>query len=186
MGPWLRSHGRNYTPDAEAIAENGFNGAVASQPRKGMGSRFTTTSASSFNGAVASQPRKVPPAARTALTSPASMGPWLRSHGRNYTPDAEAIAENGFNGAVASQPRKGMGSRFTTTSASSFNGAVASQPRKVPPAARTALTSPASMGPWLRSHGRVVLLIRRLQPKAASMGPWLRSHGRCHHPPPIV
>jgi len=38
----------------------------------------------------------------------ASMGPWLRSHGRSRNPNGNIVAANSFNGAVASQPRKAV------------------------------------------------------------------------------
>ena len=34
MGPWLLSHGRAFTIADSSITSPGFNGAVASQPRK--------------------------------------------------------------------------------------------------------------------------------------------------------
>ena len=83
MGPWLRSHGRGVN-DAEAWLcrllqwgrgfaategrvpphvprqpQTGFNGAVASQPRKDRQARCRSCGTDRFNGAVASQPRKV-------------------------------------------------------------------------------------------------------------------------------
>ena len=84
MGPWLRSHGRGGVLHGLTHADERFNGAVASQPRKAAiaDGAVTLAKTTGFNGAVASQPRKVPSSwGKRAVTA-------------------------GFNGAVASQPRK--------------------------------------------------------------------------------
>ena len=157
MGPWLRSHGRaiylGSTDDDTglqwgrgfAATEGGipsrfrpctrcFNGAVASQPRKADESVRAVRGQSRFNGAVASQPRKGGRGVGRGIRPDASMGPWLRSHGRR----PPALRRR------ASPP--------------SFNGAVASQPRKAPSAGLPSIGGGrASMGPWLRSHGRPVM-----------------------------
>ena len=59
-----------------------FNGAVASQPRKGRGLCHARILSSRFNGAVASQPRMGGRRHVGGAPRYASMGPWLRSHGR--------------------------------------------------------------------------------------------------------
>ena len=46
------------------------------------------------------------PAIGADLLIQASMGPWLRSHGRAALRRRALPREQGFNGAVASQPRK--------------------------------------------------------------------------------
>ena len=155
MGPWLRSHGRLWQPRRKPRPIVCFNGAVASQPRKGRAGRLDDGLTSRFNGAVASQPRKGRPGEpRAGRRSAASMGPWLRSHGRSSPGEIPRVRPPRFNGAVASQPRKvqtspplfrtakalqwgrgfaateGPNSAGTSFRCSGFNGAVASQPRK--------------------------------------------------------
>ena len=112
-------------------ARRGFNGAVASQPRKVSVACIGHVATGGFNGAVASQPRKG-----------RSRG---RSQGRTGC----------FNGAVASQPRKGCcwlpvansqpqlqwGRGFSATEGI---GCLLDRPEYLK----------ASMGPWLLSHGR--------------------------------
>ena len=61
----------------------GFNGAVASQPRKGGNDCLESMDFLGFNGAVASQPRKGQTTRDRVQHSSASMGPWLLSHGRH-------------------------------------------------------------------------------------------------------
>ena len=167
MGPWLLSHGRRRVSVVERCrVGHGFNGAVASQPRKGRGDGTPRRSGVRFNGAVASQPRKDLPSASGPDPVPsASMGPWLLSHGRivcpavrvsflslqwgrgfsateGTLPEQLSIALRGFNGAVASQPRKGRTQRAICRASWRFNGAVASQPRKASsPGADPAATS---------------------------------------------
>ena len=124
------TEGRQLGKDCGRLA--GFNGAVASQPRKGRAGAQGHCPLCRFNGAVASQPRKGPHDKVGNIGHRASMGPWLRSHGRQV---------------------KGK----QCASLKCFNGAVASQPRKAVFLIRSASYKQASMGPWLRSHGRVVL-----------------------------
>ena len=155
MGPWLRSHGRSGPAvaaiflrlrlqwgrgfaategeggGAMSVEERRFNGAVASQPRKGLRRVQARLTHTGFNGAVASQPRKGPGVEPVAAhSSEASMGPWLRSHGRPVKLRTFTPTTRRFNGAVASQPRKGRAADGGEPDAA------------------------ASMGPWLRSHGR--------------------------------
>ena len=133
MGPWLRSHGRGVPPSRPRVTAIGFNGAVASQPRKVTGD------------------------AQRKQSQTASMGPWLRSHGRVTCGRLTLGSTNGFNGAVASQPRKGRAARRDLAAGHwCFNGAVASQPRKAGHAEKQNFVLRASMGPWLRSHGRII------------------------------
>jgi len=86
--------------------------------------------------------------------SPASMGPWLRSHGR---------ASTGLSPRCRYPLQWGRG--FAATEGQH---------------GRRAHQGPvgASMGPWLRSHGRRRCLRSQFGLHLASMGPWLRSHGR--------
>ena len=154
MGPWLRSHGRDLRLLGLAHRKPRFNGAVASQPRKGMDEVLGRPLRRCFNGAVASQPRKVGRPSRPTPTPPS------------------------FNGAVASQPRKAHPENKERHDDDRFNGAVASQPRKAVSRAALALAHAASMGPWLRSHGRALWILEHVRWEWASMGPWLRSHGR--------
>ena len=109
----------------------GFNGAVASQPRKVCWQCHKRIHGRCFNGAVASQPRKVFSVCKNAR--PAKRLQW----GRGFAATEGAVA-------LVSLPRM-----------SSFNGAVASQPRKDSCVLTSILChNAASMGPWLRSHGR--------------------------------
>ena len=219
MGPWLRSHGREDSLRSAVERTHGYNGAVASQPRKGSWTLSGTASCLRFNGAVASQPRKAAgggcsPSARSSrfngavASQPrkdrlhskllpdhvASMGPWLRSHGRLAPKSAIAAivvlqwgrgfaATEGasdsssgktrtrFNGAVASQPRKAGTIASQGGPHARFNGAVASQPRKVSRLPHLAALNAASMGPWLRSHGRKE---NRIPPKDSAWLQWGR------------
>ena len=98
---------------------------------EGCRGRADCSGPTSFNGAVASQPRKVVSLLeQEGRTIHASMGPWLRSHGRGRWPPPTATARGRFNGAVASQPRKGGKWPTHSVGPARFNGAVASQPRK--------------------------------------------------------
>ena len=130
MRPWLCSHGRTTAAGRPCCRRACFNGAVASQPRKGNTTRRLAVPSLSlqwgrgfgategeisgstagklrcFNGAVASQPRK----ARTSRRH----GPWQCC----------------FNGAVALQPRKGKSPAGSCRPVTRFNGAVALLPRK--------------------------------------------------------
>ena len=108
MGPWLRSHGREEIVEHLRGAAASFNGAVASQPRKGTNEPGHYWASASFNGAVASQPRKDLLHRHRDCFESASMGPWLRSHGREGMARHLVDCGLGFNGAVASQPRKGL------------------------------------------------------------------------------
>ena len=153
MGPWLRSHGRLPaavgTPPRQMLqwgrgfaATEGerrsrrrgtarrFNGAVASQPRKAESSSMSSQSASCFNGAVASQPRKgIARSSHMRDYAIASMGPWLRSHGRMKSGTDQSTAHKlqwgrGFAATEGDPPYD------CRTRPACFNGAVASQPRK--------------------------------------------------------
>ena len=84
----------------------------------------------------------------------ASMGPWLRSHGRL-----------GAKVMAATEPLASMGPWLR--SHGRLADGVGSRPGQT-----------ASMGPWLRSHGRENEQAREGDHGGASMGPWLRSHGR--------
>ena len=108
-----------------------FNGAVASQPRKDGGRVSTWRDKSGLQwgrGFAATEGNRLPAAAMTAALlqwgrgfaategesryasvdagRTASMGPWLRSHGRGRVGGGEVAVRHRFNGAVASQPRK--------------------------------------------------------------------------------
>ena len=131
MGPWLRSHGRRVTLRFSRCWPNCFNGAVASQPRKEQrpdqpvavpvklqwGRGFAATEGSEVvsgrrstetlqwgRGFAATEGLRVLTMAK--LVRRASMGPWLRSHGRGRVGGGEVAVRHRFNGAVASQPRK--------------------------------------------------------------------------------
>jgi len=84
----------------------------------------------------------------------ASMGPWLRSHGR----------QAGWSAAPWSEQLQ-WGRGFAATEGPRWIGLGSGAGR-------------ASMGPWLRSHGRRRPWAERGCGGSASMGPWLRSHGR--------
>ena len=132
MGPWLRSHGRPTPATRGRVSVPCFNGAVASQPRKGSSDRRPSARGRGFNGAVASQPRKVELAGQHPVpVANASMGPWLRSHGRNvggvWRLGQASVLQWGRGFAAT----EGQGRRWPRSSyACGFNGAVASQPRK--------------------------------------------------------
>ena len=176
---------------------------MASQPRKVLVCRYACCLLRSFNGAVASQPRKGPtlrvrpsgvPASMgpwlrshgrvkqlglTAAMERASMGPWLRSHGRSRRPSQKPGPWHCFNGAVASQPRKVLVRVGHRPRLRRFNGAVASQPRKGLSRYRV------TRSPWLLQWGRGFAATEGKESQMtndtsphASMGPWLRSHGR--------
>ena len=137
----------------------------------------------SFNGAVASQPRKEERSKPREVRRPASMGPWLRSHGRQpkfRQPRHELEASMGPWLRSHGRPMWCVPWSWPTH---------------------------ASMGPWLRSHGRNLPAAEPPRDEvtlqwgrgfaateggwwsvvlhscgAASMGPWLRSHGRSRVP----
>jgi len=182
--PWTLQWGRGFAATEGTMTATKrlslgccFNGAVASQPRKARWRLSVLSSRSGFNGAVASQPRKERHRNPSRCNTAASMGPWLRSHGRRtgarakkFDPGLQwgrgfAATEGklppppppptaGFNGAVASQPRKGRRGWRRCGRSTGFNGAVASQPRKASWFRPRPPSQTASMGPWLRSHGR--------------------------------
>ena len=130
MGPWLRSHGRDLHPLVHAVQTYSFNGAVASQPRKGRGDPTSRPRLRGFNGAVASQPRKG--MGLNAVMMSQMTLQWGRGFAATEGGVAVASSDAGFrfNGAVASQPRKGGKTRTRRPLPNGFNGAVASQPRK--------------------------------------------------------
>ena len=108
-----------------------FNGAVASQPRKAALASVPLSSQLGFNGAVASQPRK--DIAGTGVTIPCHELQWGRGFSAtegsdiNYSISANVRLQwgRGFSATEGSIVARGRGCR-----AISFNGAVASQPRK--------------------------------------------------------
>jgi len=104
---------------------------------------------------VASQPRKGASARPAPSCRGASMGPWLRSHGRPQRRGGGPLGYRGFNGAVASQPRKGpaVGRLVAALGLLQWGrGFAATEGHGVDCGA--AVGHDASMGPWLRSHGR--------------------------------
>ena len=164
---------------------------------------FSPVPRAGFNGAVASQPRKVDVGAGLGAVAEASMGPWLRSHGRAHGSSPFENRRSSFNGAVASQPRKGnpvwiaargkgplqWGRGFAATEGEGDlppmtstktlqwgRGFAATE--GCHPQAQLRDPGEASMGPWLRSHGRTKYGQTPTLKCRASMGPWLRSHGR--------
>ena len=153
MGPWLRSHGRRPASRPHGRSWSRFNGAVASQPRKvtdeereaieyvllqwgrGFAATEGLTTSTLLAGCVplqwgrgfAATEGNGEPAAKQA--SAASMGPWLRSHGRtasNSRPTASRALQWG-RGFAATEGKKATTRKPRS---SRFNGAVASQPRK--------------------------------------------------------
>ncbi len=180
MGPWLRSHGRRVFFPALVAVGLGFNGAVASQPRKGSGGSAWTTRARRLQwgrgfaateggggtpdihklvllqwgrgfAATEGQPTVV----RFSMADAASMGPWLRSHGRLFLLRPLQQPAYRFNGAVASQPRKEVGGAVNLKNVSALQwgrGFAATEGRGRWPDGHRGHY--ASMGPWLRSHGR--------------------------------
>ena len=163
MGPWLRSHGRLSAGHVAYLHSNllqwGRGFAATEGPRSGApgadagrlqwGRGFAATEGRSrptrsagetacFNGAVASQPRKGSGEAVGVSDVGASMGPWLRSHGRLR--DCVPLAERGNRlqwgrGFAATE---GSPSPRPTSWTACFNGAVASQPRKAAHASASA------------------------------------------------
>ncbi len=114
-----------------------FNGAVASQPRKGperlaqnaTSARLQWGRGFAATEGVRNRERRRPPELASMGpwlrshgrflqtlglngTAVASMGPWLRSHGRVEDAGGVPAGRDGFNGAVASQPRKGPNCRM--------------------------------------------------------------------------
>jgi len=177
MGPWLRSHGRaedrgtfrrHIAPlqwgrgfaatEGEPMALDRwlafrFNGAVASQPRKVRYRRagIFIPKLQWGRGFAATEGGVVP--GPPAVFRPASMGPWLRSHGRTCAEGAAKYGDwlqwgrgfaategltSGASAKVAVLLQWGRG--FAATEGEEgwpgshhrrcFNGAVASQPRK--------------------------------------------------------
>ena len=118
-------------PDFSPVPRAGFNGAVASQPRKvDVGAGLGAVAEASLGPWLRSHGRRQPDRRHHARIAQlqwgrgfaategrrrrsmrrscvASMGPWLRSHGRTPKQKAWPASQPGFNGAVASQPRKG-------------------------------------------------------------------------------
>jgi hypothetical protein len=130
-------------PASTASFTSSFNGAVASQPRKAAGPDGPGGGCRGFNRAVASQPRKAGAELPERRRRLASMGPWLRSHGR-------VLIRGWAWGWEALQWGRGF-------AATEGLGAGADAGHE----------ELASMGPWLRSHGRGGLRSRFL-PKAES------------------
>ena len=119
-------------PDFSPVPRAGFNGAVASQPRKvDVGAGLGAVAEASMGPWLRSHGRRGRLAADD-LHEDASMGPWLRSHGRLSSTGPTSRSGRGFNGAVASQPRKDQVWADADVEVPRFNGAVASQPRKAP------------------------------------------------------
>ena len=157
MGPWLRSHGRTPAGRAQpAVATLQWGRGFAAT--EGTSAAYAACrSMNGFNGAVASQPRKGQSGQGMRLLQPSLQ--WGRgfaaTEGRPSS--ASVPRRSSFNGAVASQPRKVLVCRYACCLLRSFNGAVASQPRKDDCFHSQGQTiGNASMGPWLRSHGRLV------------------------------
>ncbi len=155
----------------------------------------------SFNGAVALQPRNAGVSHGGPAQWRASMGPWLRSHGRLAATGASVDRRGTSMRPSLRGHGRWPGVRWTAGRIDCFNGTVASQPRKEGAHGRYHGHRLASIGPWLCSHGRawscrthaasrtrfngavasqprkdrVVRLGDRRA--GASMRPWLRSHG---------
>ncbi len=179
MGPWLLSHGRGPPRGRSRTNTRCFNGAVASQPRKGFFSLFrrfasirlqwgrgfsategvdgtgTPTSLGTLQwGRGFSATEGPAPLGKAPRGGHASMGPWLLSHGR------------GRRVVEGQRPRSAsMGPWLLSHGRTHFPRGISGRLQ-------------ASMGPWLLSHGRdQSTSVERLS-KSASMGPWLLSHGR--------
>ena len=131
MGPWLCSHGRSCTVHATGgIGRLQWGRGFAAT--EGPWPKQPNSTKKGFNGAVALQPRKGGRRLAGDGSVPASMGPWLCSHGRPITHCHEgthfvlqwgrgfAATEGGLDVVVRVDRHQ------------------------------------ASMGPWLCSHGRML------------------------------
>ena len=81
MRPWHFSHGNCLGDQKDYSVFNGFNEAVAFQPRKFAKAGTPMGLEDSFNEAVAFQPRKSGRRGHAGARMPASMRPWHFSHG---------------------------------------------------------------------------------------------------------
>ena len=180
MGPWLRSHGRPRSRHPASPLAGGFNGAVASQPRKESFPHDLTSSFRLLQWGRGFAATEGGDAGTTAVGGRrASMGPWLRSHGRaagsmpTSRPASGLQWGRGFAATEGACCTVGVRCPLRLQWGRGFAATEGWDDSLCPRAGKR-----ASMGPWLRSHGRPPEPPATRLRSDASMGPWLRSHGR--------
>ena len=228
MGPWLRSHGRHRRRGRTRRFCERLQWGRGFAATEGVDCRQAGIVKTSFNGAVASQPRKVPlrwcpPAwhepslqwgrgfAATEgdgaergddVANDASMGPWLRSHGRGRGSGfkrcriplqwgrgfaATEGRQDAHTKALAERLQWGRGFAATEGSVPSRHSRLASSlqwGRGFAATEGSCAESCLSLGEllqWGRGFAATEGAFRRPGRESlplASMGPWLRSHGR--------
>ncbi len=178
MGPWLRSHGRQVvSKDAiSAIELQWGRGFVATEGSERTWTDNVRVMLQWGRGFVATEGRI--PAKPRAEEEEASMGPWLRSHGRTSALTTRPTTwrlqwGRGFVATEGENPR-----RLDPPARHASMGPWLRSHGRLPSPPLLTLIGGASMGPWLRSHGRRVAKRAGVVMSSASMGPWLRSHGR--------
>ena len=107
MGPWLRSHGRPEATYPIRALEGMLQWGRGFAATEGTLCPVYAPRANALQwgrGFAATEGDELPTVLLSAVN--ASMGPWLRSHGRAPKILTHPANLDGFNGAVASQPRK--------------------------------------------------------------------------------
>ena len=166
-GPRLRSRGERSADARDSMSHAGFNGASASQPRRGSTTTVERLLSSWMSlqrglGFVAEDGRDRP--TRDVPSARASAGPRLRSRG-HFRPAVEQPEAVSFNGASASQPRRarpGVADEGCRRGELQRGlGFVAEDGWSREP--RDAAASAASTGPRLRSRGEANEVGQRLR-----------------------